>query len=363
MHAYWHEGRIRAVILTAIVAVTVCISISVKAQDLDEYRRFREARFAEVHKANPLMEEQVAEVKADTAALLAAAPTALAPIDAPPAIWRVTSKLPFILDNPLVPRMVIVPAGDMTLGSPSSEAGRAPTDSPPHRVRIANAFAVGMFPVTFGEYSLYVAETRHVAAGACVLSRNRPSAARRDWRNPGFPQSFRSPAVCIASVDAQTYADWLSQKTGHRYRLLSEAEYEYVQRAGTTTPYWWGAEPAADCAPAVGRDAASDPIRPQQPRHVCVDAFRFTVEVGLTQPNGFGLFDVAGNIASWTADCWNSKPRGDLRNGSPNFRGNCRYRVVKGASWKSSDLRSAARRKMDRSVVSADLGFRVAREL
>ena len=359
MHGCWHERRIRSAMLVAVV----CFSTSVKAQDLGDYRRFREARFAEVHKANPLMAEQVAEVKAHTVTLLAAAPTKLAPIDAPPAIWRVTSKLPFILDNPLAPRMVIVPAGEMTLGSPSSEAGRAPTDSPPHRVRIANAFAVGMFPVTFGEYSLYVAETGHVAAGACVLSRNRPEDARRDWRNPGFPQTFRSPAVCIGSIDAQTYSDWLSQKTGHRYRLLSEAEYEYVQRAGTTTAYWRGAEPAADCAPAIGRDAAPDPNRKQQPRHVCVDASRFTVEVGSTRPNGFGLYDVAGNIASWTADCWSSKPRGVLRNGSPGFRGNCRYRVVKGASWKSSDLRSAARRKMDRSVVSADLGFRVAREL
>lgn len=251
MHACWHEGRVRAAILSAIVAATVCFATSVKALDLYEYRRFREARFAEVHKANPLMVQQVAEVKANTVVLLAAGPTKLAPIDAPPAIWRVTSKLPFIYDDPLAPRMVIVPAGEMTLGSPSSEAGRAPTDSPPHRVRIANAFAVGMFPVAFGEYSLYVAETGHVDKGACVLSRNRSSGVRRDWRNPGFPQTFRSPAVCIGSADAQTYADWLSQKTGHRYRLLSEAEYEYVQRAGTTTPYWWGAEPAADCAPAL----------------------------------------------------------------------------------------------------------------
>ena len=363
MYACWHERRIRAATLTAIVAVTACLVTSVQAQELDEYRRFRALRFAEVHKANPFMMRQVADVKAGTVALLAAAPAKLAPVDAPPAIWRVPSKLPFILDNPLAPRMVVVPAGEVTLGAPSGEADRSPTDSPPHRVRIAYAFAVGMFPVTLAEFSLFADETEHVAKSDCTLPRAGGPRNARDWRNPGFPQTFRSPAVCIGSADAQAYADWLSRKTGHRYRLLSEAEYEYVQRAGTTTPYWWGEERAAGCALTNGWDPDPDPVKPLQSPRVCRDGSRFTVEVGSTRPNGFGVYDVAGNVASWTTDCWRSGHHRLLRNGSPNGPENCRDRVIKGASWATSDFRAAARRKMHESSVSADVGFRVAREL
>ena len=91
----------RCVLFAAVVVATSSFASLAKAQDLDEYRRFREARFAEVHKANPRMTEQVAEVKAATAALVATGPAKVAPLDAPPTIWRVPSALPFIYDIPV----------------------------------------------------------------------------------------------------------------------------------------------------------------------------------------------------------------------------------------------------------------------
>ena len=91
---------------------------------------------------------------------------------------------------------------------------------------------------TLAEYALYAAETGHVAKGGCVLPHSDDAVVTRNWRNPAFAQTFRRPAVCIGSADAQAYADWLSGKNGHRYRLLSEAEY--AARAGTATAFWWG---------------------------------------------------------------------------------------------------------------------------
>ena len=276
--------------LWAMVAVGAAFfATSGMAQDLDEYRRFREARFAEVHKANPGMTEQVAEVKQGTAALLATTPARLDSVDSPPTFWRVPSTLPFVYDIPVAPRMVIVPAGEASLGSPAAEPGRPRTDTLRHRVRIAYAFAVSMFPVTFAEYAA---------------------------------------------------------------------------RAGTATAFWWGDDRNAGCAltnlwdtdPAAANSLTLSPA--------CRDGTRFTAELGSTKPNGFSLFDMVGNVASWTSDCQGIGLRGPARDGSPKpARRVCRLRVIKGASWVTSDPRSAARREVPDGAIIADGGFRLARDL
>ena len=128
MRGQCHGITVRRGLLGAAV-MAACLAAAGKAQDLDQYRRFREARFAEVHKANPRMEQQIAEVKTGTAALLAAARAKLGAVDAPPTIWRVASTLPFIYDIPVAPRMVIVPAGEASLGSSAGTAGRRASDT------------------------------------------------------------------------------------------------------------------------------------------------------------------------------------------------------------------------------------------
>jgi hypothetical protein len=116
------------------------------------------------------------------------------------------------------PEMVVIPPGRFMMGSPHSEVGHFGEESPVHEVRIAYSFAVGKYPVTRGEWRQFVQVTGH------------PKAENCNWENPGFSQDDSHPVVCIAWGDAAAYTAWLSQKTGHHYRLLSEAEYEYVVR-------------------------------------------------------------------------------------------------------------------------------------
>ena len=115
------------------------------------------------------------------------------------------------------PEMVVLPAGSFLMGSPSSERNRWEAEGPQHQVTIGYSFAVSKFPITRDEYSWLATE-----------------------HGTDYKQTSRDPVVNISWEDAKDYARLLSQKTGKTYRLLSEAEYEYAERAGTTTAYWWG---------------------------------------------------------------------------------------------------------------------------
>ncbi len=228
------------------------------------------------------------------------------------------------------PEMVVVPAGSFTMGSPSSEPKRSPGEGPQHRVTIGQAFAVGKYPVTRDEYSRFASETG------------------RDHENPGFPQTGRHPAVLVSWDDAKAYVAWLSQKTGHSYRLLSESEYEYAERAGTTTAYWWGDSDADLCGYANGGPC----------NH------HGTVPVGSYPANAFGLYDMAGNVWEYTEDCWNESYAGAPDDGTAWTTGTCIVRVVRGGSRYSGAgyLRSAFRYALGAGSGDAE-GFRVARTL
>jgi hypothetical protein len=124
-------------------------------------------------------------------------------------------------DAPDAPEMVVIPPGAFTMGSPASEPGRYADESPQHRVSIGYSLAVGRYDVTREQYAAFVTATAYTGSGTGC-----------DWRSPGFDQSGADPVVCVSWEDAQAYASWLSRKTGHTYRLLSEAEWEYAARAG-----------------------------------------------------------------------------------------------------------------------------------
>jgi formylglycine-generating enzyme required for sulfatase activity len=222
------------------------------------------------------------------------------------------------------PRMVVIPPGSFRMGSPDDELGRFDGEGPVHEVHISYAFAVSKYPITRGEWKQFVNETGHKDASDCLK---------------GGQQDNR-PVVCVDWQDAQDYAGWLSRKSGHRYRLLSEAEYEYVNRAGSQTVYFWG--------DSYDRRYANDGLG--------------TTAVGSFKPNPFGLYDTTGNVWSWTQDCWHDNYDGAPTDGSA-WTYSCSYgRVVRGRPWAGFPrwLRSASRGWSD--GFDGDGGFRLARD-
>ena len=241
-------------------------------------------------------------------------------------------------DCPECPLMVVVPSESFQMGEPESEVDWRRYEGPVRRVTIARPFAVGVYEVTFDEWDACVSD------GGC-------GGYRPD--DEGWGRGLR-PVVFVSWDDAQAYVRWLSRKTGHKYRLLSEAEWEYVARAGTTTAYWWGDD--------IGRNRANcydgDGYGPQ-----CGDSYRNTAPVGSFSANPFGLYDVHGNVLEWVEDCWNSSYRGAPADGSAWTSGDCSRRVVRGGSWSRGPLYILSALRWSTGGRNDKVGFRVARTL
>ncbi len=236
------------------------------------------------------------------------------------------------------PEMVAVPAGEFMMGSPKTEPHRGTEDQ--HVVTIMRAFAVSRYEVTFAQWDACVKD------GGC--NGYRPDAP---WGRG------RLPVVNINWKDATAYAAWLSSKTGHRYRLLSEAEWEYAARAGGTTAFTFG--PTLAASQANFDASARTELNPKGP------ARGKAVATGSFRPNAFGLYDMHGNVWEWVQDCWNDEYGPTLpRDGSPALTGDCGGHVLRGGSWEdgASDVRAAARVASAAGDRSWSDGIRVARE-
>jgi formylglycine-generating enzyme required for sulfatase activity len=264
-------------------------------------------------------------------------------------------------DCPDCPEMVVVPAGQFMMGSSESEPSwqRDTDESPQHMVTIGRPLAVGRFAVTRGEYAAFVQDTGHAIGDKCWTheGENWEERPGRSFRNPGFAQDDRHPVVCVNWDDAKAYAAWLSKKTGTSYRLLSEAEREYVTRAGTTTPFWWGTSITPRQANYDGNYTFGGGSKGEyRQRTVSVDSF---------EPNPWGLYQVHGNVWDWTEDCWNDTYQGAPTDGSARTSGDCKNRVLRGGSWDYDprSLRSAFRARYSADDRDYDSGFRLARTL
>jgi formylglycine-generating enzyme required for sulfatase activity len=237
------------------------------------------------------------------------------------------------------PEMVVVPTGSFTMGSPASEGNG--DEGPQHAVTFEKQLAVGRFAVTFDEWDACAAD------GGC----NGYEAMDQGWGRG------RRPVINVSWDDASAYAAWLSRKTGKTYRLLSEAEREYVARAGTTTPFWLGASIATSQANYDGTVAYGNESTGEHRGK--------TLPVGSFQPNDWGLYQVLGNVWEWVADCYHDSYTGAPTDGSAWTSAECSFRVLRGGSWNSSarDLRSANRYWYATDVRRADGGLRLARTL
>ena len=239
------------------------------------------------------------------------------------------------------PQLVVVPLGSFMMGSPDSEWGRFNNESPQRRVTIAEPFAVSVYEVTFGEWDACVNE------GGC----NGYQPHGEGWGRGG------RPVINVSWDDARAYVKWLSQRTGKRYRLLSESEWEYVARAGTMEPFHTGATISADQA---NYDSSYTYVSGQKGRYR-----GRTVQVGTFSPNAFGLHEVHGNVWEWTQDCWNEDYTGAPTDNRAWETGECEQRVLRGGSWGDVPwlLRSADRGKNEPGIRDPKIGFRIARTL
>ncbi len=266
------------------------------------------------------------------------------------------------------PEMVVIPAGDFNMGSPSTESGHFDDEGPQHRVSVMS-FAAGKFEVTRGQFAAFVNSTGHNAGNECRMFEGGKWEKRsaRNWQNPDYSQADNHPVVCVSWDDAKAYTAWLSRKTKHSYRLLSEAEWEYAARAGTSTSRYWGDSPDAACTYANLMDVTGMSQVPGVTGeiHNCSDGNSHTAGVGSYTPNAFGLYDMTGNVWEWTEDCINDGYSGAPSDGSAWTTGDCERRVLRGASWLSNPerARSAVRIGVVDSVRDGHFGFRLARTL
>jgi formylglycine-generating enzyme required for sulfatase activity len=255
----------------------------------------------------------------------------------------------------------MVPVGQFLMGSSPVEIAAlnkefshfgnvstaANVEGPQHRVKIARPFAVGRFAVTFGEWDACIAD------GAC-----------NDYRpkDAGWGRG-RQPVINVDWDDAKSYVAWLSRKTGKAYRLLSEAEREYVTRAGTRTAYWWGE--------SVSTNQAN--YAPPMPAAAILDFKIRTAPVDSFAPNPWGLFQVHGNVNELVEDCWHNSYEGAPADGSAWVTDcekdllNIMEVVARGGGLRfAANLRAANRDPIpvnERGEGVTEMGFRVARDV
>jgi formylglycine-generating enzyme required for sulfatase activity len=237
-------------------------------------------------------------------------------------------------DCPKCPDMVVVPAGSFRMGDLSGARDR--NAKPVRRVTIPRAFAVGKYEVTFTQWHLCV------SAGAC---RHRPD-------DRGWGRGSR-PVTDVSWEDAKAFTGWLSRRTGATYRLLTEAEWEYVARAGSETRYPWGHKLGNNQANCDGCGSPWDGKK--------------TAPVGQFKPNKFGVYDIVGNVWEWVEDCWHKKYVGAPTDGTAwmGTERECSRRVLRGGSWYLEPwyARTAVRDWNKTNVRSGNFGFRIAKTL
>ena len=277
--------------------------------------------------------------------LCLAAPAAPAQDTAPGTVFR---------DCPQCPEMVVVPAGKFTMGSPKSESGHT-DEKPQHEVSFAEPFAIGRFEVTFEQWD------------ACTASGRCPKADDDGYGRGAYP------AINVSWKDAQVYVAWLSEATGKRYRLPSEARFEYAARAGTSTPWFWGPEEDSfgskkACEYANTHDEAGKDAHPMYvwSHHQCNDGYPENAPTGKYKPNAWGLYDMLGNVREWVEDCHQVGYAGAPADGSVRTHsGACEKRVVRGGAWidGASTARAAYRYAETEEFRNYQVGFRVVRDL
>ncbi len=282
-------------------------------------------------------------------------------------------------DCEVCPALALVPPGQLMMGSApdAPEVDAASGESPAVPLSFSRPFLISRHEITVGEFRRFVEAKGAKAVPGCRVWSGRQWVQDHDrsWRDPGFaaPPRDDEPVVCVSWDDARAYAEWLTAESGKRYRLPSEAEWEYVARGGTSFPRYWGEHDSREdlalslaCDNANVYDASAvDAHRFPWPNASCSDRATTLAPVAQYKPNAFGVYDIIGNAREWVMDCYTASYAGRPQDARAwTWQGGCELKGVRGGSWASRprDARAAARGAELASHRQSDLGFRVARD-
>ena len=239
------------------------------------------------------------------------------------------------------PELVVIPAGSFAMG----DASGPPSQQPVHTVTLTQPFAVTRHEITIGQYLKYLQAT-----GGSLHQRL-------------DAQDTTHPIAYVDYDDVEAYAAWLSQQTGEKYRALSESEWEYVARAGSDTPYFWGNDELQLCLYANIADRTARRSYRDWDTVACEDNMVRPGPVGSYDPNPFGIYDIYGNVAEWVSDCGMPSYQSAPRDGSPGEQGGCGSRGVRGGSWDSPAIEASSPHRYLASSANDDRGIRLLRVL
>lgn len=246
------------------------------------------------------------------------------------------------------PAMIVIPAGRFEMFTPPLPVGRPVDEGYVRTAHVRQPFALGKYEVTFDEWDACVRDKR------CV-----------ELKDEGWGRG-RRPAIYVSFHEALAYTKWLSKKTGKKYRLPTETEWEYAARAGADSSRFFGLKPSQVCEYGNVYDETGEAAHEYGWEQLpCKDGFAVTAPVGSFKPNAFGLYDMIGNVWEWAEDCVQGRWRGAPDDASAWPGGDCSERAYRGGSWLTYSpyyIRPPDRYKFV-GARHNDLGFRVAREL
>ncbi len=287
----------------------------------------------------------------------------------------------FLDSDEKAPEIVVIAAGSFLMGSSNRSGGAFDNEQPRHRVTIERGFGLGVTEVTVGQFRKFVEssgyQTTAERTGSSIvydevagrLSKRKGINWRYDYQ--GEKAQPDEPVLHINSYDARAYVGWLAAKTGKKYRLPSEAEYEYVARAGGSGTFWWGeGSPAKIVENLTGqRDRSPSKRSWTTPFKKYGDGYWGPAPAGSLRDDDLvhpmGVYDIAGNVSEWVADCWHQNYVKAPVDGSAWVNPGCTRTVVRGGYWASApeQSRAAFRISAKPETVGPVVGMRIARDL
>ena len=256
------------------------------------------------------------------------------------------------MQNSIGMKLALIPGGEFLMGSPASEVGRDDDESQ-HRVRITKPFYMGIHEVTVGQFKRFVAATNYKTEaetdGKGGWGFSGTQDVKYNWRNNGISDSDVRPVVNVSWNDAVAFCTWLSRAEGVEYRLPTEAEWEYACRAGTSTMYYHGNDPEGLVAVGNVADRSLQKDFPAVTNAIAADdGFVSTSPVGRFRANGFGLYDMHGNVFEWCSDWYGEDYYDSSPTSDPAGSSGGSVRLNRGCSWLNTagDRRSASRSRL-----------------